>query len=181
MLSIQVNGIHFCGGTLLTSLYLLTTATCVENFPHATKNAVAGAYRLNIYSPRPSRNQQIRPVNEWFPNPNYMNDNGANNLAIGRAMFPFSLDNYVLPIPLPTSGLTDGLIPYPAIIAGWGVTSTTTFAYSDVLQKGVVSIHSKSACAGLWSPTTMPPFYSDTDICAGVLKGTPSACAGDEG
>lgn len=109
--------------------------------------------------------------------PEYQDDNGPNNIAMAKTSSPFNLNQFVMPILLPPPGLTQIPIYQSAIIAGWGMTSVITGAYSMRLLKGSVPIHSRFTCEIAWGPTV----FTETDICAGVLKGTPTSCAGDSG
>lgn len=130
-----------------------------------------------MYAPRPPATQQSRPIITFTSHPNYANDNGPNNIAMAKTVFPFVLNKNVSPIQLPPVGLTDTPILTKAFIAGWGSTTTTPGTYSMNLLKAVVPVNSRTTCEAAWPHTIFTP----TDICAGVLGGTPSACFGDLG
>lgn len=180
MVSIQANGISICGGSIITDTYVLTAAWCGDAFPNTPKVAVAGTTTINIYAPRPPATQQSRPIIEIISHPDYKKDNGPNNVAMAKTVFPFTLNSYVSPIPLPPPKLTEMPVMTKAIIAGWGSTTANPqnpITYSMYLMKGTVPVHSRSTCEVAW----LASIFGETDICAGVLEGTPTGCTGDVG
>uniref|UniRef100_A0A336K0M6 CSON013640 protein n=1 Tax=Culicoides sonorensis TaxID=179676 RepID=A0A336K0M6_CULSO len=177
MISIQAFGVPFCGGSLITNSYILTAATCGNMYPYIPKVAVAGGHSFDIYRPIPIATEQKRTIIAFVNHPAYADDNGFNNIALAKVVFQFMLNRYVMPIPLPVAGMSNGQITTKAFIAGWGSTTKDPGTYSRTLLKGYVPVHSKSTCEVAWPPT----LFGVSDICAGVLEGSPAACAGDLG
>uniref|UniRef100_A0A336K315 CSON007399 protein n=1 Tax=Culicoides sonorensis TaxID=179676 RepID=A0A336K315_CULSO len=172
MISLQVDGVPFCGGTLITSSFILTTVSCGEQrFDTGPKMAVAGGHVFDTERPRPNARVQSIEIFAFYNHPDYAN-NPFLDLALARTRTPFTLNRYVLTISLASPGVFDNR---NLIIAGWGgITRTDGTPRYVTLRKAIVQV---STCRIVWAPTPV----GDNDLCVQAPIGKPSPCAGDEG
>ncbi|UJR17996.1 hypothetical protein I4U23_004897 [Adineta vaga] len=139
IVSIQVFNIHLCSGTILSDLYILTTASCADTINYyGNSTIVAGIHRL-------STNTKItRNLHQIFLHPNFdMSDtNSMNDIAILRLDFPLPLNDQSLSIGktcMSNQTNQDFDLNLPVFLIGWkyaAIYRTST----DILQQISVEI-----------------------------------------
>lgn len=177
MVSMQHNGEHVCGGSLLNSGVVITAAHCAEIIDEDEAlewQLVVNAVNLSNPTPGQARNLDLREglLSAVRVHPKYGRENGY-DLAL---LFLDKPVNGVTPVKLPTPG-TDALLRpgQTATVAGWGNTDTDLGNQPDRLREVTVPFLSHDECE-----LSYPDSYNRaTEICAGV-EGKDS-CQGDSG
>ncbi|CAF1123084.1 unnamed protein product, partial [Adineta ricciae] len=168
--SLSIGGQWLCGGSLISSSWILTAAHCIygnENssiFVSAATNQLYGA-------------QQWRFASSAIIHPEYNDDIMVNDIALIKVSPPFNLtDSHISLLCLPAATTSDYPLSGSTVVAiGWGKLSEEG-DISDILQQ--VSLkripYESSSCMSIVSNKTV-------QICAGVTGGAKDTCNGDSG
>ncbi|XP_060732044.1 granzyme B-like [Tachysurus vachellii] len=173
MVSVQINNMHKCGGMLIKTNYVLTTAHCVDDIEYSGKNkleVVLGAHNISQKEPQ----QQRIIVKKYIKHPCYKSNEHPNDIMLLKLKSKAKLKNGVQVIDLPkkNKNLTANQI---CSIAGWGRTKQNSAA-SSILREVKLKVQDISECKKLWQ------HYFDTDsmICT-APDGRGAFCQGDSG
>ncbi|CAL7944839.1 unnamed protein product [Xylocopa violacea] len=166
--SLQQNGRHFCGGSVLNAHYILTAAHCVVDQGAATDiEIVVGTTNLQV---RPSmyRGSKIIVHEKYQSWNNWMND-----IALIKVDTSIATGSQVSYVPLPSANepVRAGA---EAVVSGWGrlrMNGPTT----DKLQKARIYITDQTACRNVYHT------IFDSQICASDPQTVRGACNGDSG
>ncbi|CAF1104166.1 unnamed protein product [Rotaria sp. Silwood1] len=175
IVSLRYNGKHFCGGTILSPSFIITTASCLTNI-HDLNSITILAGSLTL---QPSSNDlsQVRSIASIYKHPDFDYHWMINDIALLRLSTPLDMTRRnIKPICLPS-----GIVPQPPdninmIAIGWGTTSTWTNTLSStLLQVTLQSIASTfRGCQRVLSDT-------QRQFCAGIKTGGKDTCRGDGG
>ncbi|XP_053307387.1 serine protease hepsin isoform X1 [Spea bombifrons] len=176
--SLQYEGAHLCGGSLISSEWVLTAAHCFPQRNRAVSQWRVFAGAVSRLSPGRSL-QAVKGIiyhAGYFPFLFPDSDENSNDIALVHLQTPLTLTEYVQPVCLPALGqqIVDGKI---CTVTGWG--NTEYYGHqSDVLQEASVPIISSSVC-------NQPEYYlnqiTGKMFCAGYAEGGIDACQGDSG
>jgi len=167
LVSLQYNGNHFCGGTLIDEYHVLTAAHCLQesSMLDSDLTIVAGLHSRSQPNLERIQRKQIATI---VNHEGYNQDTNENDIAIMRLTSPVTLNSYVNIACLPGS---DPNINDNVIVAGWGTTSFEGMPSDSLRQANVLIM---DACQ-------VYDFYSTKQICAGNYQYTKDSCQGDSG
>ncbi|XP_028268180.1 serine protease 27-like [Parambassis ranga] len=169
--SLQRNGAHFCGGSLINNKWILTAAHCF---------ASASTSGLIVYLGRDTQqglnfNQVSRSVSRVINHPNYDDTPSNNDISLLELSSTVTFTNYIRPVCLAAADSS-----FPAgtncWVTGWGnIQSGVSLPSPQRLQEVSIPIVSNAACSRSYSGIT------SNMICAGFTEGGKDSCQGDSG
>ncbi|XP_026794663.3 ST14 transmembrane serine protease matriptase b [Pangasianodon hypophthalmus] len=174
--SLHLNGkAHVCGATLISNLWLVTAAHCIQE-----TNRYSGPDEWDVYLGLHSQNQintantVLKQVKQIICHPEYNPLSYDNDIALMELDSPVTLSQYIWPICLPaaTYVLPAGQSVW---ITGWGKIREEG-SLATVLQEAEVRVINETVCSQLIQDEITPQM-----ICAGILTGGVDACQGDSG
>jgi secreted trypsin-like serine protease len=182
--SLQIDGSHFCGGSVLDANWVLTAQHCVKDvigpwLPPALVDVVAGTSDVTEFAAA-----QVRDVSEIIPLAGFVDPTTGKDVALLRLATPLDLSTpAVQPIRLVTSADEAAGATAPGVIAtatGWG-TLREGGQPSAVLQAVEVPIVANADASPAYEAIGYPALSSD-QLAAGFLGvGGKDSCQGDSG
>eukprot|EP00079_Xenopus_tropicalis_P017823 XP_004918261.1 PREDICTED: serine protease 48-like [Xenopus tropicalis] len=162
-----------CGGTLISSRFVLTAASCVHSVKDVLFHVVLGAYNLTEWTGfYVAVSRTI--IHDRYIYPNYYDDIALLELSVS---VPFT--GLMLPACLPTAS-TQFLPGHSCIMTGWGDTDYDNSNQMQlILQEAEVQLISLERCRDLYSQTNI--LIADTMTCAMDIHEKAGICAGDLG
>lgn len=167
VVSVQREGLHWCGGTIVSPDAILTAAHCVIGATTDMITVVIGKSDLK------GEGGVSASVSKITQHPNFSSVNLDNNLAILRLTNKLTYTDQIQPIPLASSE-EDGPTGTPGTLSGWGARSEYT-NNMDTLQSTTVTIQDFEICQEIY------PYISTSVFCANDLETGNDACVGDYG
>ncbi|KAH8383184.1 hypothetical protein KR009_007187, partial [Drosophila setifemur] len=166
IVSIQLYGVHHCGGSIINNRTILTAAHCLAGMSrHLLKVKVGG-------TKRDSKDGQIYAVASVHHHEKWSAKTMDYDIGMLRLTTPLIFSTKVKAIKIDPKKVADGVF---ATIAGWGFTSNNG-ASSEGLRYARVPIINQSACRKLLGKRV-----TDRMICAGYLRGGTDSCQMDSG
>ncbi|XP_070267693.1 serine protease 27 isoform X1 [Myotis yumanensis] len=180
--SIQRNGSHFCGGSLITDRWVLTAAHCFSNTSETSLYQVLLGARQLV---KPGPHATYSRVKRVESNPLYQGMASSADVALVELEAPVTFTNYILPVCMPDPSIIfeSGMECWAT---GWGSPSEQDrLPNPRILQKLAVPIIDTPKCNLLYSKDAESGFQlktiKDDMLCAGFAEGKKDACKGDSG
>ncbi|XP_056144851.1 transmembrane protease serine 3 [Lampris incognitus] len=169
--SLHFKSEHLCGGSIVTSQWILTAAHCVYGFAFPTLWAV----HVGL-TEQPVNGAQSLAIEKIIYHSRYRLKGLDYDIALMKLAEPLTFNGFVEPICLPNFGeeFESGTMCW---ISGWGATEDGGEA-SVSLHSARVPLISTKACN---QPGVYQGFISPWMICAGYLEGGTDSCQGDSG
>ncbi|KAK3520228.1 hypothetical protein QTP70_019507 [Hemibagrus guttatus] len=169
--SIQRNGFHFCGGSLINENWVLSAAHCFQSYTAPEIIVYLGMGSLEGTN---SNNQQ-RSASIVINHQEYDATTNNNDIALVQLSSAVTFNDYVMPVCLAasSSNFSGGTNVW---VTGWGdIASEVALSSPQTLQEVQVPIVSNSVCAESY------PDLTDNMMCAGLAQGGKDSCQGDSG
>ncbi|XP_077170996.1 serine protease 27-like isoform X2 [Paroedura picta] len=180
--SIKMNGVHHCGGSLVTDQWIITASHCFKLFNVPSNFSVLlGALKFS----RPGPYAVTVAVRQIILNPEYEGEQRVGDIALVQLEEPVKFSYRIIPICVP-----DASIDFPpghkCWVTGWGdPKGRTNPQISDTLQQLKVPIISTEKCNALYRLDSEEPKWTrdikNDMLCAGYADGGQDACQGDSG
>ncbi|XP_044259506.1 serine protease snake-like isoform X2 [Tribolium madens] len=161
-----------CGGTLISELYVLTAAHCLESRELGPSQVVRlGTIHLDELDP----DVQERVVIERIRHPDYKPPLKANDIGLIKLQDPVEFTPYVRPACLNTADINPGR---KGLASGFGKLSYDAETGSKNLMKVLLNIYPNNRCS---KAISLREKIKDTMLCAGKMEGGKDTCQGDSG
>ncbi|KAG7306941.1 hypothetical protein JYU34_007064 [Plutella xylostella] len=164
--SLRQFGSHFCGGSIISSRFVLTAAHCAEGSIAAFTKATVGSNLLN-------QGGKSYPVDKFIIHEDYDGYVIKNDISLAKLSEPIKFNINVQPIPLPEQNTEGGA---DLLLSGWG---TTTYPGSTPNELQWINLTALTVDECQRRLAAINPVY-DNQICS-LTKTGQGACHGDSG
>ncbi|XP_046476205.1 uncharacterized protein [Neodiprion pinetum] len=167
---------HWCGAVIISPLYVLTAAHCLEGYNKGTYFVRAGDYNTEVDDgTEVEANIEDYYIHEDFRKGQRMNNDIALVMLKGQGI---PLGRNIMPICLPPENV-EYLPGLNCTISGWGSIESGKSVQSHFLRFGWVPILDQSVCQADY--VYGEGAISDGMVCAGYLNEGVDSCDGDSG
>uniref|UniRef100_UPI00398F0A0A transmembrane protease serine 6-like n=1 Tax=Pristiophorus japonicus TaxID=55135 RepID=UPI00398F0A0A len=167
--SLEINGNHVCGATLVSCRWIMSAAHCFRDRTAMTWSAVLGLHFLDQATNQEVQKRKIKKI--------IIHSRGISSfdydVALLELAHPVQYTDFVQPACLP-SATASFISGRRCTTIGWGTTEEHGLPSNELL-KTEVKLFNNSQCQ------MVMPKITKQMICAGYLEGGKDACQGDSG
>ncbi|KAF2881790.1 hypothetical protein ILUMI_24385 [Ignelater luminosus] len=169
------NDNHFCGGSIISSLHILTAAHCMFYswggvLPPIVVSVFAGQVGLS-----PTETSIYRNASKIITHEDFNKTTFANDVAIIELDRELPISKLISSVAMREVSITSG----KCIVSGWGYQEHESGIVSETLLAAEVDIIEFSKCQEMYNKDNMT--LVEGMLCAGHEKGETDACQGDSG
>ncbi|XP_063375184.1 trypsin-3-like [Cydia amplana] len=166
--SFIVNNSYFCGGFIVSEIYILTAAHCAQDVDPKTVVLRAGSASR--------KNGTIIPIADVIPHPEYDDPPFDKDVAVMKTVDPITFSDTMQPIPLPKPRrpMRGGT---KIMVSGWGRTKQGASSIPERLMDVEIPVVYYAACLASY-----PGILTENMWCGGnYFLGGQGTCQGDSG
>uniref|UniRef100_A0A8C6RX89 Transmembrane protease serine n=1 Tax=Nannospalax galili TaxID=1026970 RepID=A0A8C6RX89_NANGA len=167
--SLQMDNIHLCGASLISSQWLVTSAHCFDNYKNPKLWTVSFGTTLN----RPLKKRKVQSI---IVHENYAAHKHDDDIAVVKLATPVLFSEDLRRVCLPDASF-EVLPKSKVFVTGWGALKANG-PFPNSLQEVEIEIISNDVCNQV---NVYGGAVSSGMICAGFLTGKLDACEGDSG
>ncbi|KAJ3631802.1 hypothetical protein MTP99_012908 [Tenebrio molitor] len=168
-ISLQNDGDHFCGGSIISPNYIVTAAHCTSYYDASSLTIRAGSSTRGVGG-------QVINVSKIYNNPDFSEQTIDSDISVLELSTNLTFGLNVAAIALPAADQT-----WPSgtevLVSGWGLLSSNSTELPTELQGVTVNLVSPESCRLAYSDNSI----TDHMLCAGVSGGGKDACSEDSG